>query len=170
MYKRSRLAGILGCAAVLAIVGCSANSGVTPVSGTTAQQPSSKSVPMAGWIYKDGVLYHVPHYMATRQMAEHAVKPAIVLSYGGGAVLTKPKAYLIFWGYGTYGDPDGLQKLLHNYVKVMGKSSHNNIYTQYYETVSGKNISIKNPRDQFGGAWVDDTNPVPTNPSEQQVA
>lgn len=171
MYKRSRLAGILGCAAVLAMVGCSASSGLTPNSGATTQLPEIKNVPMGlGWIQKDGVTYHVPHYMMTAQMAHAKVKPAIVLSYSNGPVLTKPKAYLILWGYGTYGDADGVGKLLKNYVKVMGKSTHNEIYVQYYEKVNGKTISIKNPRNQYGGVWEDDTDPVPTNPSDSQVA
>ncbi len=121
MFKRTRLAGILGCAALVAMVGCSANSGVTPVSGTTAQQQALRGVPMGpGWIYKDGVLYHTPHYMATVKAASH-VKQDILLTYGGGAVLVHPHAYLIYWGYGTYGDPNGVKPLLTKYIKVMGR-------------------------------------------------
>src|SRR5579864_4864516 len=102
MFKRSRLAGILGCAAVVAMVGCSANSGVTPASGTTAQQQSVRGVPMGpGWIFKDGVLYHTPHYMSTVKAASR-VRKDILLSYGGGSVLVNPHVYLVFWGYTTY--------------------------------------------------------------------
>jgi hypothetical protein len=78
--------------------------------------------------------------------------------------------YLILWGYGTYGDPDGVQPLLTSYSHVIGKSAYNNIYTQYYEKVGSKTIFIKNPRRQQGGVWVDDVNPVPTSPTDAQVA
>ena len=170
MYKRSRLAGILGCAALVAMVGCSANSGVTPVSGTTTQQQALRGVPMGpGWIYKDGVLYHTPHYMSTVKAASH-IKQAILLSYGGGAVLVHPRAYVIFWGFNTYGDPNGVKPLLHNYLRVMGGSGHNNIYTQYYMKVGTTMTDIKNPHKQLAGVWEDDTNPVPQNPTDAQVA
>ncbi len=171
MFKRSRIAGILGCAAVLAIVGCSASSGLTPVNGTTAQQQSLKGIPTAGWVYKDGALYHVPHYMATRGNAPKIkVQPEIVLSYGNGPVLVKPHAYLIYWGYNTYGDPDSVKALLSNYIKVMGHSGHNKIYTQYYQKVGSVTTYIKNERGQETGVWEDDVDSVPANPTDAQVA
>jgi serine protease len=52
----------------------------------------------------------------------------------------------------------------------MGGSTHNAIYTQYYEIVSGKTIKIRNPARQFGGVWADNTDPVPSSPSDAQVA
>jgi hypothetical protein len=170
MYKRSRLVGILGCAAALAMVGCANNSGVTPLTGATTQQQAQRAVPQGlGWIEKDGVLYHVPHYMATVKAASK-VRPAILLSYGNGPVLVKPKMYLIFWGYNTYGDADGVKPLLTNYSHVIGHSHLNNIYTQYYMKVGSVTTYIKNPRNQKGGIWEDDVNPVPTNPTDAQVA
>ena len=170
MFKRSQLVGILGCAAMLAIVGCSANSGVTPTSGTSAQQSLKVSPSGSGWIQQDGVVYHTPHYMVTREMASHQINPLILLTYGGGAVLVKPKAYVIYWGYTTYGDPNSVKPLLSNYLRVMGHSGHNNIYTQYYMKSGTTTIDIKNPRGQLGGVWEDDTNPVPQNPTDAQVA
>src|SRR5579863_912770 len=151
MFKRSQLAGTLGCAAMLAIVGCSANSGVTPTSGSPAQQSFKASPFGPGWIYQDGVVYHTPHYMITRQMASGQVKPLIpLLTYGGGVVLTQPTAYVIYWGYNTYGDPDNVKPLLTNYLKVMGHSGHNNIYVQYYMKSGSTTTNIKNPRRQLG--------------------
>jgi hypothetical protein len=171
MYRRSRLAGILGCAATLAMVGCAANSGVTPSSGLTTQQQAQSMVPSGpGWKYEGGVLFHVPHYMATRSAARQQFTPAITLNYGGGPVLVKPKAYLIVWGFGTYGDPDGVEALLKTYSRVMGGSGHNRIYTQYSEKVGSKTIFIKDGLKQLGGVWDDNTNPVPSNPTDAQVA
>jgi hypothetical protein len=170
MYTRSRLAGILGCAALVAMVGCSANSGVTPVAGTTPQQQALRGVPMGpDWIYQDGVLYHTPHYMSTVQAASH-VKQDIQLLYGGGSVLLKPKTYLILWGYKTYGDPNGVKPLLHTYLKNMGGSSYTNIYVQYYDKVGSKTNNITNPLRQLAKVWEDDTNPVPQIPTDAQVA
>jgi len=127
MYSHSRLVAVLGCAATLATVGCATNSGLAPSTGSTLQQSQSHTQFGAGWIYKDGVLYHTPHYMATANAPRHDVSKAILLNYGNGPVLVKPKAYIIFWGYKTYGDTDGVAKLLQKYSKVMGGSSHNNI-------------------------------------------
>ena len=170
MHKHSRLAAALGCLATLAMVGCATNAGIAPLTG--ASQQAQSSVPAGpGWIEKDGVLYHTPHIMVTRQMASQArIKPAITLQYFGGPVLVSPKVYLVFWGYKTYGDPDKVAKLMKSYIKHSGGSSHNNIYVQYYETSGGSTIYITNPSTQLGGAWFDQTNAVPSNPSDAQVA
>jgi serine protease len=152
------------------MVGCAANSGAAPSTGSTTQQSGSHAQFGAGWIYQGGVLYHTPHYMATARAPSRDVSRAGLLEYGFGPVLPKPKVYLIFWGYKTYGDPDGVAKLLKAYSKYMGGSGHNNIYTQYYEYVISKKIMIKNPKMQLGGVWLDDTNSVPLSPTDAQVA
>jgi hypothetical protein len=171
MYRHSRLVAILGCAATLAMVGCATNSSMTPTSGAPAVSQAHGSGPTGpGWIHAGGLVYHTPHYMVTRSMAHGAIVPNILLNYGGGPVLVTPKTYLILWGYKTYGDPDKVGRLLKHYLNHEGGSGHNNIYTQYYETVSGSNIYITNPVTQAGGAWMDLTNPVPTQPTDQQVA
>jgi hypothetical protein len=145
---------------MLSMVGCAANSGVPP---------SVFSGP--GWKYEGGFLYHVPHYMGTRQMAANGhVRPLLTVSYGGGPVLVHPKAYLIFWGYGTYGDPDGVEPLLKQFSRAMGASGHNRIYTQYYMTSGSQTIYITDGRKQLGGVWNDNTNPVPAQPTGAQVA
>jgi hypothetical protein len=126
----------------------------------------------SGWIQRDGVLYHTPHYMVTlpQARARPQIQPAITVSYGGGPVLVAPTVYLIFWGYTKYGDSHGVKPLLERYIGNMGGSSHNNIYTQYYEVSGGKKIYIKNPSNQYGGAWEDDTDPVPLHPTDDQIA
>ncbi|HVN69243.1 MAG TPA: hypothetical protein VMU38_06320 [Candidatus Binatia bacterium] len=141
--------------------------------GSTAPQQLQSHVPMGpDWIQQDGVLYHTPHYFATREAASKQAKvnPDILLNYGNGPVLVAPKAYIIFWGYKTYGDADKVAKLLKSYAKNMGGSGHNNIYTQYYEIVSSTTTYITNPKKQLGGVWMDNTNAVPAHPSDAQVA
>jgi hypothetical protein len=158
MYRHSRLVGILGCAATLAIVGCAANSSMAPTTGsTTAAQVGAT---------------RVAHYMGTRYAA-HTVVPnysGVLFTYFNGPVLVTPKVYFIFWGYKKYGDPDSVAKLLEAYAKVEGGSAHNNDYTQYYDVVGSKKTFITNPKGQFGGAWFDNKNPVPENPTDAQVA
>jgi hypothetical protein len=170
MYSHSRLAAVLGCAATLAMVGCANNSGLAPSTGSTTQQQSQGHALGAGWIYKDGVLYHTPHYMVTAKAPHRDVSKAILLNYGNGPVLVSPKSYIIFWGYKTYGDPDKVARLLKTYSRVMGGSGHNNIYTQYYQIVNSTTTYITNPKQQLGGVWFDDTNSVPSHPTDSQVA
>jgi len=170
MYKHSRFAGIAGVVAALAVAGCAANGGVTPSAGSATQQQARGGLSFdAGWVQKDGILYHVPHYMATMEQASK-IKPAILLSYGGGPVQVTPTVFIIFWGYTKYGDSHGVKPLLESYIGNMGGSGHNNIYTQYYEKSGGSTIFITNPSNQYGGAWEDDTDSVPKHPTDSQIA
>ncbi len=171
MYSHSRLAAALVCAAMLATVGCAANSGMSPSTGSTISQ-SQGHTPMsgAGWKYENGVLYHAPHYMATAYAPHRDVSKAILLNYGNGPVLLAPKMYVIFWGYGTYGDPQKVAKLLKSYAQHIGGSGYNNIYTQYYMKSGTTTENITNPKGQLGGVWNDNTNAVPTHPTDSQVA
>lgn len=151
----SRLASplvILGCLATIAFTGCAAN-GAAPATGSPAMR--------------------VLQYTPTRSAARAAVvrnSGSILFPYQGGPVLVNPKVYLIFWGYKKYGDPDGVAKLLTAYVKAMGGSGHNNIYTQYYDIVDGQKNYITNPRNQLGGVWFDNKDSVPQEPTDAQVA
>ncbi|MFY9631962.1 MAG: hypothetical protein WAJ94_10195 [Candidatus Cybelea sp.] len=165
MHELSRLTSVLGCTIAFALAGCATNGDApAPPSAT----PQARGVAFGpGWIQRDGLLYHVPHYMATRGQAKRLSNNG--LSYGGGPVQVKPKVFLIFWGYTKYGDSEHVRPLLEKYAANMGGSSHNNIYTQYYEIVSGKTIYIKNPSSQYGGAWEDNAR-VPRQPTDSQVA
>ena len=169
MHMHMRVAAVLGCVATLAMVGCSTNGSLTPIGSTTQQQSAGHSIGGPGWREENGVLYHVPHYMVTRQNAP-TIKNNVALSYGGGPVLVTPHVYLIFWGYKTYGDTDKVAKLLKHYVKAEGGSSYDNTVTQYYMTSGSQNINITNPTKQLGGVWFDQTNSVPTRPTDSQVA
>lgn len=168
MHISMRVAAVLGCVASLAMVGCSTNGALTPAGSTMQSQSHVVSGP--GWREENGVLYHVPHYMVTRANAVHTVKPPVALSYGNGPVLVASKTYVIFWGYKKYGDPDKVKKLLKLFVKNEGGSAHNNIYDQYYMKVGTATTYITNPTNQVGGLWDDETNAVPNNPTDAQVA
>lgn len=166
MYKHAQLIAVLGSITMLAMVGCSSNSGVTPTAPSTIQSQALAVTFGPGWLQHDGIVYHVPHYMATRGSVKRLTGG---LTYGGGPVEVKPKVFLIFWGYATYGDSQHVKPLLEKYIANMGGSGHNNIYTQYYEIVNSKTIYIKNPLSQYGGSWNDDAS-VPKQPTDSQVA
>ncbi|HEY2476035.1 MAG TPA: hypothetical protein VGI19_14690 [Candidatus Cybelea sp.] len=153
-----RLAGAFGCAATIVTAGCSSSSSVATLPVPATAEQSEPAQPQQ----------HIIHYMGTRAMPP-PLPTGITFVYGGGPVLVKPKIYLIFWGFKTYGDPDKVKPLLKDYAKHIGGSGYDNIYTQYYETSGGKKADIKNPGSQFGGAWEDDTDPVPANPTDAQV-
>ncbi|MGA8535234.1 MAG: hypothetical protein WB615_14090 [Candidatus Tumulicola sp.] len=158
MYWLSRLAGIAGCAAAVALSGC-AESSVPP-------KPIAAS---SDWIDAGGVRYHRPHYALLRDFAAGRVRPDLPVRYNGGPVLVNPKVYLIFWDYKAYGDSNGVKKLLQQYAGHMGGSGHNNIYTQYYEVLGSSTIYIENPAKQYGGSW-DDDSAIPKKPTDAQIA
>ncbi len=177
MYRLSRLGGVLGIAAVIALAGCASTSGVAPSTGAAmAVQHQGFATAGSDWIHKDGLTYRRPHYMATRAMATatRTASPAsvsgVLFEYSGGPVLTTPKMYIILWGYRKYGDPDKVERLLKLFAENLGGSGHNNIYTQYYEEISGSTPTyITNPTEQFGGIWKDHV-AIPSSPSDAQVA
>jgi hypothetical protein len=171
MHIHSRLAAVLGCAAALAMVGCAANGSLTPSNGAPSEQASSSILWDAGWIQKDGVVYHVPHYMPTREKAPRPkkIKPDTTFTYYGGPVLVTPTVYLIIWDYAKYSDPDNIESLLESYLPNMGGSGHNNIYIQYYEKTGSTTTYITNPANQYGGVWVYKKK-APTSPTDEQVA
>jgi hypothetical protein len=111
------------------------------------------------------------------------------MAYWGGHVQVKPHEYLVLWGWGEPGafpssqtckaekivegattatlkcDPDGAGKYMADFIYQMGGTQWAGEQTQYYETVSGKNLSITNPANQLSGIWVDDTNSITGLPS-----
>ncbi|HEY1428682.1 MAG TPA: hypothetical protein VGF18_03855 [Candidatus Tumulicola sp.] len=156
MHNVSRLAGIFACAASLAAAGCAGSTGsMSPVS----QSASASAV--LGQVANGQKVF-----MPTVQMAQKSRPQASNAVYGGGPLLYKPKMYLIFWGFKAAGDPDDVATLLQSYESSIGGSKYNNIYTQY----KGTKKYIKNPKNQNGSYWFDDTNAIPTSPTDQQVA
>jgi serine protease len=104
--------------------------------------------------------------MPTVQMAQKSRPQASNATYRGGPLLYKPKMYLIFWGFTGAGDPDNVAPLLESYEASIGHTAYNQIYTQY----KGTKKFIKNPKAQNGSYWFDDTNAIPTSPTDEQVA
>ncbi|MFN2593770.1 MAG: hypothetical protein ABR579_02635 [Actinomycetota bacterium] len=106
------------------------------------------------------------------------------MAYWGGPVQANPKIYLVYWGWGIKGafiepcksekivegnaratlpcDPDGAGKLMADFVYQMGGTKWAGLQSQYYETVGGKQVNIKNPKNQLGGIWVDDSSHLDT--------
>ena len=103
-----------------------------------------------------------------------------LIYHGGNAgpgaigVIQKPKMYLIFWGAQwaqgfTTADTDGTlysSKQLINYITAMAKgfggSAYAGVQTQYCSGASagvtncvGGTGFVTNPKNQFGGAWID---------------
>ncbi|HLY03512.1 MAG TPA: hypothetical protein VKR56_13590 [Candidatus Cybelea sp.] len=145
--------------ATLALVGCAA-SGLAPTSGSTTSTQAGST----------HVLRYLPtHYAARAVVPDSSSGSGGLLKYYGGPVLVHPKIYLIFWGYKKYGDPDRVAPLLEAYSKAVGGSTHNSIYTQYYDIVDGKTNYITNFRGQLGGVWFDNKTPVPPEPTDVQI-
>ncbi len=106
------------------------------------------------------------------------------MAYYGGHVQTRPKVYLVYWGWGEKGafpagqtctsesisegsatatlkcDPDGAGRYMANFVHQLGGTQWAGVQTQYYNTTGGANQPITNPQNQLGGIWVDDTNSI----------
>jgi hypothetical protein len=150
MNTFSRLTATFACAAAFSIAGCAQNE----ATGTPAEFQTNESG------------YLRPHYLPTRGAVRPAFRQDYGIGYKGGPVLTKPRLYLIFWGWHAAGDPNVVKPLLLHYARSIGGSGYNNIYTQYY----GPSGNIKNPHDQYGAAWFDDTHAIPAQPTDKQVA
>ncbi len=105
------------------------------------------------------------------------------MAYYGGHVVTNPKVYIVYWGWGEPGafpssqtcnaetvtegsisatlacDPDGAGKYMADFVNQMGGTKWAGVQTQYFQTdSSGSKQYITNPTDQLDGIWVDDAN------------
>ena len=110
-----------------------------------------------------------------------------LIYHGGNAgpgaigVIQKPKMFLVYWGTQwqqgfTTADSDGklyTSKQLMNYINTMAKnfggSAYAGVQTQYCNGAIAGSTScvgatgfVTNPKNQFGGAWVD-ASPVPDN-------
>ena len=101
---------------------------------------------------------------------------------GAPGVLTKPIAYVVYWGTewqnrfqipdtnGTLYPSNQLKAYVNDYLANIGGSPYANIQTQYCSGVmagatscpAGSTGFIGNPRQQFGGSWVDPS-PVPSD-------
>jgi hypothetical protein len=156
MMRLAWFAAALWCAANIAAACLPAGAGIArPLGG--------------GWLYEDGIIYHVPHYMATPQM--HAIRRDVQccgpLSYANGPVLQSPRVYLILWGYRSTGDPDGVARILREFLGAVGSTPWLNTVTQYYG--QGQQY-IQNPSGMLAGVWDDERNRIPRSPTAGQLA
>ncbi|MCU1280340.1 MAG: hypothetical protein JWM53_3886 [bacterium] len=113
-----------------------------------------------------------------------AGQPAMVnMAYFGGHVQVRPKIYLVYWGWGQTGafdhatpgmpanDPDGVAARMTSFIAAIGGTPWAGIQTQYYQAnPSGTYTNITNPRQQLGGVWFDDTNPIHDNVTGLELA
>jgi hypothetical protein len=91
------------------------------------------------------------------------------LSYFGGTVLKTPHVYVVFWGFGKYGDPAGMQPYLISFLKGVGGSQWEGLLKQYYQIVGGVKQHVQNPANEYKNSWVDNVHAVPAHPSDAQV-
>jgi hypothetical protein len=90
-----------------------------------------------------------------------------LMTYRGGPVQTTPRIYLVFWGTSWFngGDPNGVANRLHFFYQGVGGSAWADVLKQY-----GSNYgTFSNPTAQYQG-WLKDSTPVPTNPTQADVA
>jgi hypothetical protein len=110
-----------------------------------------------------------------------------LIYHGGNAgpgaigVIQKPKMYLIYWGTqwaqgfqtadtnGTLYSSNQLVNYINSMAKGFGGSAYAGVQTQYCNNVTAGSTScvgasgyVTNPKNQFGGAWIDPS-PVPDN-------
>ncbi|HEX3456015.1 MAG TPA: hypothetical protein VHS03_15430 [Gaiellaceae bacterium] len=110
-----------------------------------------------------------------------------LIYHGGNAgpgaigVIQKPKMYLIYWGTqwaqgfqtadtnGTLYSSNQLVNYINSMAKGFGGSAYAAVQTQYCNNVTAGSTScvgasgyVTNPKNQFGGAWIDPS-PVPDN-------
>jgi serine protease len=97
------------------------------------------------------------------------------LTYHGGAVETAPAVYLVEWGWTS--DPSGEGPYFTNFLNHVGGSGWLNSVTQYCQGVATGTIQCGtsgthagNPSGILKGAWADNTNAIPSQPTQSQLA
>jgi hypothetical protein len=105
-----------------------------------------------------------PHIMLPRG-AVNPNRRSSNLIYHGGPILKTPIVYVTYWGWTS--DPMGEQPYLQAFLSGVGGTSWINSDTQYYSTSQG---NITNPTGQLGGVWSDNTDPLPSHPTDAQVS
>lgn len=104
------------------------------------------------------------------------------MSYYGGRVQTRPREYLVLWGWGEPGafgtrachaeriregklrarvncDPDGAAGYMADFLAQIGGTQWANVQDQYYEASRGGRSFIDEHGNLLAGVWADDTDP-----------
>jgi serine protease len=105
------------------------------------------------------------------------------MAYFGGKVQANPKIYLVLWGWGQAGafdhtsptnpsnDPDGVGALMQRFIAAMGGTTWGNVSAQYYQDNGNATYSnVGNPKQELGGVWRDNVNPIHDNLSPTELA
>ena len=171
MYKLSRFAGVFGCVAALGLSACAGSSGVAPATGSMVQ-PEARGMLTFGPDGSRKTASFTTRLTTWPLVARRAARFRRRSFYrtAAASVQVTPTVFLITWGYSHYGDRQNVKALLQSYFGSMGGSGHNNVYTQYFEDQGSKTVYITNPSNQYGGAWEDDTDRIPSHPTDAQVA
>lgn len=132
-----------------------------------------------------GHLDFMPTVQQARQMQHDCVLPIEVavtcigegtpMVYNGAGIQTAPKAYIVFWGW--TGDPSGQATYQENFFSALGGSSWFNSQTQYCQSsnlttlvsCSAGDSFVGNPTGMLLGTWSDNTNAVPTHPTDADI-
>ena len=104
-----------------------------------------------------------PHFM--RIPGTMVAAAATGMSYNGGTVQKNPKIFVTFWGFSS--DPSGEAPYLQNFLRGLVGTPWINSQNQYWDQYRGY---IVNARGAYGGAWFDNLDPVPTQPTQDQIA
>ncbi|MBV8153897.1 MAG: hypothetical protein JOY98_05710 [Candidatus Eremiobacteraeota bacterium] len=177
MRTTSRFLGAALAAALLAA--CSGGSSIPVASGGSGTSGSSNvRFPIVSpFALRDDagrVVNERTHVFPTREAAAGFApmrgRHGSNLNYYGGPVQTTPHIAVVYWGFGTYGDPNGVQSDESNFLNnVEACCTYNkwiNIVTQYTQS-GGAHIT-----DNTGGiscSWNDNTNAVPSQPTDAQI-
>ncbi|HET9029245.1 MAG TPA: hypothetical protein VFN49_03640 [Candidatus Aquilonibacter sp.] len=141
-----------------------------PQSSIPQAKPQQPSV-NAFSVVEDGVAIPGTHIYPSREntgviaMAHGGGSTAAGnLIYGGGPVQRNAKVYLVLWKFGS-NDPYGEQARLTSFIQGLGGSQWASSQTQYYDNTG----NIANDL-AYGGSWNDNTNSIPSRPSQSAVA
>jgi hypothetical protein len=105
------------------------------------------------------------------------------MAYFGGNVQTKPKIYLVLWGWGEPGafdhssstnpasDPDGASARMTRFVAAIGGTSWGKVSAQYFQSnYNGTYSNVGNPSHELVGVWSDNGTPIHDNLSPLELA
>lgn len=141
-------------------------SSLVPQGGSAQQAPAARTSQFN--VVENGVAIPGTHIMPSREsggitpFARSAGTNNLI--YGGGPVQRNAKIYLVFWKFGST-DTYGEQSRITSFVQGLNGSQWTSNMTQYYDTTG----NIANDA-AYGGSWSDNTNSIPSRPSQSAVA
>lgn len=159
-------------AAVFGIVlaACSGGGGMPPPQTTSNLAPTNRHALIENGAIVPGAHAQTPHVVVGTGVGTQVAKPANNLLYNGGKVMTFPAIGLVYWGFGTTGDPDNEIPRLNDFMAHFRASTAMNVVTQYYEIAGGRKNYVPNYPAMSIAIWKDDTDPLPSaHPSDRDV-